>query len=151
MLADFRRIVAVDAHLARLAGGDASYDANLLVGLGVRGETSGFALMTGVGTSRTGEIVPAAIEVPLQMGWSFSGQRLRGQLWARADFVFGEDRRQGSYALFGGDELELGFGLRLPARSAAGVFVGAAYRAAMEDQSIAIFVGTSIDTLEAGW
>jgi len=146
-LADLHTLVHVDGHISKVSGADYSYDANLLVGVGINHTKLTVGLVAGIGASRVGDRLNAAYQVPLQLTLAVSGDTIRGLVWARSSYVLDDSERSTpSYALFGANETEFGLGARLPARSHSGVFLGLTYGQAVEDHRIAILLGTSIDS-----
>jgi hypothetical protein len=146
-LADLDRTVQLDGHISKVSGSDYSFDANLLVGPTITHGPVTAGLLAGVGASRVGDRLETAFQIPVQVTFAYSGEKLRGLAWARAIFVPRDEARSApSYALFGGDETEFGFGARVPARSHGGVFLGISIGQVLEQHRVALLMGVSLDS-----
>ncbi len=145
---DFQAVAGLRVEWAQGGDGPSSYLARATVGLDAGRSSAGFFVVAGVGTSRIGDRVPAALEIPFALGWRVATPQVSGLVWAGTAFAVDESvRQEQSYSLLGGDEVELGFGVRLPARSHRGLFVGGTFRAVMEARSVALLIGVPIEAL----
>lgn len=136
-------------HAGQSSSNDGSYEVTVTAALAASHGPASFGLGLGLGVSQNGEPLPRAVGVPFEMFVAISGERLRGLFWVRSTWLAGDGpRKQGAGdALFFSDELTLGAGLRLPARTENGFFVGLSHQQAMDSGMWSIYAGTSLDSI----